>query len=231
MLVGYSFLLPSPLATCQRLLELAMTADFWIFVTASMGRILAGFSLGLVTGCFLAVVTAASPWCHDFFKPFLAVVKSTPVASFIILALVFFSSSRVPIFATFLIVLPLVWANIFSGITKTDRQLLTMARGFDMGFGAKVRHIYVPSIVPYFSAAATTALGMAWKAGIAAEVISIPRNAIGTALYNSKIYLATADLFAWTVTIVLLSLALERLLVRLVNRIHRLPSAAGGAIR
>lgn len=228
-LVNMSLLFPSPYATFSRLLELALTIDFWYAVFSSMLRILIGFLLGLIVGSLLAVLTSVSAWCYDFFKPLLSVIKATPVASFIILALIFFTSSRVPAFAAFLIVMPIIWANVHNGIKKTDRQLLAMARAYDFKRRTTVRHIYLPSLLPYFTAAATTAMGMAWKAGIAAEVIAVPRNAIGAALYESKIYLATTDLFAWTVMIILLSLLLEGLFTRLVNQRKRRPASTGSS--
>ena len=79
--------------------------------------------------------------------------------------------------------------------------------------------IYVPSILPYFMAGCTTGLGLAWKAGVAAEVLAMPRNSIGLQLYNAKVYLETSDLFAWTLVIILLSMLLEKLLVALMRRL------------
>ena len=84
-----------------------------------------------------------------------------------------------------------------------------------------MRLIYLPSLRPYLLAAVTTAMGLAWKSGVAAEVLCIPRPAIGTQIYNSKLYLDIPDLFAWTVAVVALSLLLEGLLRALLERDKR----------
>ena len=73
--------------------------------------------------------------------------------------------------------------------------------------------------MPHFRSACRAALGMAWKAGIAAEIISMPRGVIGTMIGESKLYIETVDTFAWTLTVILLSLAIEALVTALLK--HR----------
>ena len=72
-------------------------------------------------------------------------------------------------------------------------------------------------MLPYFASACRTALGLAWKAGVAAEVLCLPEAAIGTQVYQAKIYLETPDLFAWTLVVLALSFALEGLLGKLLS--------------
>ena len=109
-------------------------------------------------------------------------------------------------------VVPVVWENLFRGIRAADPQLLEMAKAYRFSAVKTAVLIYLPSLRPYFSAALTTAMGLAWKSGAAAEVLCLPKRAIGTQIYNSKLYLEIPDLFAWTVVVVTLSLILEKLL-------------------
>lgn len=213
--VGQALLLPSPWQVAVALAQLAGQAAFWRAVDASVLRILAGFAIGMLTGFALAVLTSRFRWWHAFFSPFLSAVKATPVASFIMLALVWLRVDGVPVFATFLIVLPVVWANVSAGIGAADPQLLEMARAFRMPRWQRVRRVYWPTIRPYFRAAITMGMGMAWKAGVAAEVIATPRQSLGAYLYNAKIYLDTSGLFATTAVVIVLSILLERLVKRL----------------
>ncbi len=211
--VNMELLVVSPLTVLRRLIELGQTADFWRFALGSLGRILVGFGLGCVVGTLLAVVCAACSFSRAFFSPAITVIKSTPVASFIILALVWLTGQYVPIFIAFLMVLPVVYANVYQGIGEVDQKLLEMAQVFGMSRRKKLTKIYMPSVMPYFMAASRTALGLAWKAGVAAEVIGVTKGSIGRQLYYSKIYLETADLFAWTAVVIVLSLLLEKLFV------------------
>lgn len=214
LVIQQEILIVSPVDVFSRLMELVITKKFWLTTLASLFRIVLGYLYALVVGTMLATLCAVLPPAGEVLAPALSIVKSTPVASFIILALVWMKTGNVPILVSFLIVLPTVWGNLFEGIRNTDRRLLEMARVYHIKPLRRLKQIYFPSVLPYFMAAAKTSLGFAWKAGIAAEVISIPKYAIGTQLYHSKVYIETVDLFAWTVVVILLSVLLEKLFVK-----------------
>lgn len=216
--VGQEILVVSPARVLERLAGLSGQADFWLTVFYTMLRILEGYLLGFLLGAAFAVLCAWSGICHMFLRPMISVIKATPVASFIILALVWMRSELVPVFATALIVLPIVWGNVIEGIQKTDESLLQMARVFRFSRLKTARCVYVPSLMPYLLAACTTGMGLAWKAGVAAEVLSSIPLSVGGQIYNAKIYLETADLYAWTAVVILLSVLLERLLLFIIRK-------------
>ena len=209
---GNELLLPYPMTVLRALARLGGTASFWRTVAASLLRILAGMALGVAAGILLAVLTSGSCWCDRLLSPAIRVIRATPGASFILLVLLSPGRNVVPVSIAARMVLPVVWENFTRGIAATDPQLLEMARAYRFSGMKTVRLIYLPSLRPYFSAALTNAMGLAWKSGAAAEVLCLPRQAIGTQIYNSKLYLEIPDLFAWTVTVVSLSLILEKLL-------------------
>lgn len=221
MFIDSSVLLPDPASTLRRLCEMVRGAELWTAVGFSLLRILLGFAVGMIAGCALGAVTAAFPALRELFRPLMTIIKSTPVASFIILALVLIPSGSVPSFTVLLMVVPVFWTNVYTGAEQTDRSLLEMAQVFRLSRAEKLRSIYIPSIMPYFTGALTSGIGLAWKAGIAAEVICVTRDSIGKGLYQSKIYMITEDLFAWTAVVIILSLILENALVALINTITR----------
>jgi len=215
---GNELLLPYPATVLAALLRLGATPLFWESVALSLTRILAGLALGVGMGVLLAVLTCASPLLDCILSPAIRVVRATPVASFILLVLLWTGRGMVPVVISALMVLPVVWANLSRGIRATDPQLLELARAYRFSRLKQARLIYWPSLRPYLSAALTTGMGLAWKSGAAAEVLAQPRLALGTQIYNSKLYLEVPDLFAWTVAVVALSLLLEKLLGLLVGR-------------
>ena len=225
--VQEEILLVSPFSVLCRLGELARTEEFWLTITGSMLRILLGFVIALITGTLLAVATSRSKLCYTLFYPIVSIIKATPVASFIILAMVWLTSAKIPVFTASLIVLPLFWQNVSNGIAETDKNLLEMAQVYHFGKLRTLVKIYVPSVLSYFSAACDIGIGMAWKAGVAAEVLANTSLSIGGNLYNAKIYLETPDLFAWTAAIIVLSIALEKGLGRLMRWAIRRLSAGG----
>lgn len=209
LLVDKEVLLPSPIVTAESLLSLMRESTFWIQCGWSLLRILTGLFTGITIGVFLAVLTAAFPWTQTLIAPFLTVIRSTPVASFIVLALVWIGRGQVPSFAACLMVLPVIWNSITTAVKQADPSLMEMMHVFSFSIGKKLRNFYIPTILPSFAAGIRTSLGLAWKAGVAAEVLCTPAFAIGTSLYESKVYLESAELFAWTITVILLSLLLE----------------------
>ena len=160
-------------------------------------------------GIFLAVLAYWSKTVEILIAPVIAVVKSTPVASFIILCLIWIPSRNLSVFISFLMVLPVIYTNILEGIQQTDSKILEMAKVFQVNPGRKIRYIYVSQVLPYFLSACRLSLGMCWKAGVAAEVIGVSSGSIGEKLYNAKIYLNIPDLFAWTIVIIVISFVFE----------------------
>lgn len=217
VMLGEELLLVSPIKVLKRLGELSIEPTFWSSVWFSGSRILGGCMLAAVAGILLAVVAGMLRLADILLWPFLAAIKATPVASFIIICLIWFPSESLGMLMSFLMVLPLIYSNILEGIRQTDGKLLEMARVFRMKKAKCVRYIYLPSVMPYLMSSLKVAVGLAFKAGIAAEVIGIPKGSIGAMLYQAKIYLNSADLFAWTVAVVAISILMEKCVVALLN--------------
>ena len=217
MIIGEEVLLVSPFKVIARLSELVLEKEFYSAVAFSFVRITFGFALAVVFGTLFATVAYRWHTVEVFLWPYMSVIKATPVASFIILCLIWLNSSSLPIFISFLMALPIIYTNLLAGFKSTDKKMLQMADIFRFSFRKKLIYIYLPNIKPYFLSACSVALGLTWKAGIAAEIISIPDGSMGEMLYNAKLYLATADLFSWTVAIVCVSILFEKLFMKLIN--------------
>ena len=203
-------LLVSPVRVLLRLGQLMSTILFWKSIFFTLSRIACGFFLAVAIGCVLAAAASRYHKIRALLAPAMLTVKSVPVASFTILALIWFSAKNLSVLISFLMVLPIIYTNVLSGINQVDRQLLEMAQVFCIPKLRVFRYIYLPQLFPFFYAASTISLGMSWKAGVAAEVIGIPQGSIGERLQQAKIYLDTPDLFAWTLVVVGLSLVFER---------------------
>lgn len=210
-------LLVSPVRVACRLAQLVRTLAFWRSVCFTLSRIASGFLTAVVAGCVLAAVSSRSVRAKELLAPVMLAVKSVPVASFVILALIWFSSKNLSVLISFLMVLPVIYTNVLCGIASVDRQLLEMARVFRVSGLRVVRYICLPRILPFFYSACSVSLGLSWKAGVAAEVIGIPRGSVGERLQQAKVYLDTPDLFAWTLVIAAASLMFERAVLFLVR--------------
>lgn len=223
--IGQEILLVSPVSVAKRLWELlsgagsaAAAADFWRSVAFSFFRIIGGFFLASLAGTLLAALAAAFRPIQELLAPAMATIKAIPVASFIILVLIWVPSRNLSVVISFLMVLPVMYTNVQNGIRSTDRELLEMAEVFHIPLGRRIRYIYLSQLLPFLRSGFSLSLGLCWKAGVAAEVIGIPKGSIGEKLYQAKIYLETADLFAWTLVIVAMSVLFEKCFLFLVDR-------------
>lgn len=217
MLLGQKILLASPLEVAERLSVIWREPGFFSSIAFSLLRIVGGFFAALLLGTALAALASRFSLAETLLRPYMLTIKSVPVASFIVIALIWLSSANLSVFISFLMVLPIIYTNLLSGLKSSDRLLDQAAAVFRMSARRRLLYIRLPQIRPYLTSACTVALGLAWKAGIAAEVIGIPDGSIGERLYEAKVYLATADLFAWTAVIVLCSLIFEKLFLLLLG--------------
>lgn len=217
--VDNEILMVTPLGALKRFCELCFGGVFWKSMFASLGRIGAGFLLGALTGLVLAVLGSRFTLLRDVLSPFMTLCKTVPVASFVVLLLIWWGSAYLAVAICFLIVLPNIYISTLEGIAAADKKLLEMARVFRMPHWNRVMYIYRPALRPFLNSSLKLSLGMCWKSGVAAEVIGTPANSIGEQLYFSKIHLDTAGVFAWTAVIILLSIGFERLILWLAEGI------------
>lgn len=217
--VASSLILASPLAVLKTLAGLVPSAAFWHTVCQSTARILAGFFLGLAAGLALACLSAAFAFVRVLLHPLVLTVKSVPVASFTVLALFWLrDAANLSMLISFLMVVPVVYANTLEALLSVDAALPEMAKVFRLGAVRTARYIYAPAAAPGVRAACRVGLGLCWKSGVAAEVIGITSGSLGEMLYNAKLLLSAADLFAWTLVIILLSFGFEKLFLAALGR-------------
>jgi len=215
--VDFEILLASPAAVAGVLWDLVPASDTWITVAFSMARILMGFGIGAAAGLVLAVLADQVPLLDTLLWPYVTVMKSVPVASFIIIVLIWLGPRELSSFISFLMVFPVVYTNLLEGLRSTDKKLLEMAKVHKVSWGKRLMYIYGPHLRSYLLSACSVALGLSWKSGIAAEVIGVADGTIGERLYEAKIYMATDEVLAWTVLFLVVSIALEKLLMQLLR--------------
>ena len=216
--INNAFILPSPIQVLKAMFKLFQDPKFLMITAQSLIRIFLGVLIAIIVGIFIAVFSVRFSFVNMLITPFMSTVKATPVASFIFVAIIFLTRNILPVFITILLVLPIIWTNISSGIRSTSKELLEVAKVYRFSPITKITKLYIPTVIPYFLAACRSALGMAWKAGVAAEVLCIPTAAIGTELYYAKTYMDTESLFAWTLITILLSLVIEKSIVFFISK-------------
>ena len=221
LLIGERLILVSPVAVFGRLLTIWREPGFFASLWFSFSRITLGFLLASLLGTALAVLAWRFRVAEILLRPYMVTVKTVPVVSFIVLAYVWLSSAAISTFICFLIVLPTVYTGLLSGLRSADPKMTEMAKVFRIPFGRRLRAIYLPHLTPYILSAASLSAGLAWKSGVAAEIISIPGGSIGERIHYADLWLLTEDMYAWTVILVLASVAFEKLFVFLLKKVLR----------
>lgn len=220
VLIQNTVIFVGPADMLRALFSLAVTPVFWQTILHSFLKITLGFLSAFLCGIVLGSLAYVCPLVKELAGPPLLLIKSVPVASFVILALIWIGSGYLSVFIAFLVVVPMIYSGTLTGLENTDNGLLEMARVFHMPLRNRIRCIYIPAVLPYLVSGCRTALGMSWKSGIAAEVIGIPEHSVGEQLYYSKLYLDTAGLFAWTAVIIVISALFEMVFLGLLKRVR-----------
>lgn len=219
--INKPLLLPSPINVALRIASLISTTTFWSTTILSLLRIMTGIISAVLLGVVLATVTTHNRILSDLFSPILTVIKVTPVASFIILALIWVGRDYVPAVISALMVLPIICNNVSAGLRNIDPKLLELAKVYRLPRFTRFYRITIPSVMPYFLSAIQSSIGIGWKAGIAAEVLTVPALSIGKMIFESKMYMETVDLFAWTLVVIVISLVIETVLLKTLKQISK----------
>ncbi|SHH10678.1 NitT/TauT family transport system permease protein [Anaerosphaera aminiphila DSM 21120] len=219
--ISEEILFVSPLKVIPQIFVNLSDGVFWRALISTLSKISLGFIVGFVIGTALATLSYKFKVVRELLYPLILFLKSVPVVSFIILILFFMSSERLPIFISVIIVIPIIYLNVYEGLINVDKKYLNMAKVFDVGILKEISYIYIPSLKGYIQSGLELSVGMAWKSGLAAEVIALPKYGIGTLIYNCKIYLDTVNLFSYTILAVVVAFLFEKLVLYIFRRIAR----------
>ena len=218
LLINEPLFLPTPLAVLSAFGRIFGKGSAYLTALASLVRILTGFFEGILLGILLAIVTELIPPLKTLLNPLLSVIRSTPVASFIMLLWLVLGNENLPIVIALLMVVPLIHGNVSAGIRHLSPELNEVCTVYRLPLKKRfLYHIY-PSVMPYFAPAFVNALGLAWKAGVAAEVLANTPLSIGKEIYFSKSYLEVEELYAWTLCVIVLSLIMEYIVRRIFRK-------------
>lgn len=215
LIINQEIYLPSPFATFKSLLDLMFDKVTYITILYSTYRTLTGFLISTFCGVILGFVCGMNKSIYNLLNPLVSIIRTVPVMSIIIIAIMWFKDTNVPVFVAFLMCFPIIWTNTIQGIASADNKLLQMCKIYSIKKIRVIKSVYFYSALPYIKAGMISALGISWKVTSAAEVLSLPKYSIGRFLYDSKVYLEIPDLFAWTIIIILLSTFFENLLKKI----------------
>ena len=219
MKLDSKILLVTPVEVLKRLTTIWKVQGFATSIWFTFYHIISGYFLAIICGILFAIL--ASKWniVETLLWPWVITIKTVPVASFIVICLIWMPVGGLSVFISFLIVFPIIYQNVLEGLRSRDAKLHEMAEVFCITWYKRMKYITMPKLKPFLMSALSVSCGMAWKAGVAAEIIGVPNGSIGKMLHNAKMYLATDDLLAWTVILVILSVAFEKVFMYIMSKV------------
>ena len=220
-IVGLPLILPSPVDVLIKLGQMSMTPLFWRVMLISSVRVFIGIVLSYVAAFALALVCHRVKLLHNIFMPAISVIKTTPVTSFILIAFVLMHRDLIPGLIAALMVFPVVFTNTIEGMRSARPELLETAFAYRLGFLDRAKCIWIPTLRPFMISAAGASVGLAIKAGVAAEVLICPEVSVGKYIFNAKQNMEYVELFAWTVAIVIFSYLLDIAFKLALKRVKR----------
>ncbi len=214
--ISYNPLFPYPHHVLAKLFELLSKGSFYLSTLSSLVRIFVSTTIAVILGIAVSIICSKFSFLHSLIQPLLSTIKSVPVTVFVfILYLLIFDFTSM--FITILMVFPIVFANIYEGIKSVDKDLLEVCQAYKIPFSKRIKSLYLPAIMPYFVSALTTSIGLAWKAGIAAEALCPPDNSMGLHISLAKQNIDNEELFAWALTLIIINLIFEFVFKRLIR--------------
>ena len=205
LVLGASIILPSPLEVLKELASLVSSQDFIANLGFTILRALESFIIIVLTGSIAGILAVRSHIFNSIIKPLVTVFKATPVMSVILLAYIWLRTGAVPVFSAFLMAFPVMFVQTMAGYRNIDQKLLAMCQIYAINGKERIKHLIIPSLLPYLITGAKQTLSMIWKVVIAAEVLTLPKHGIGRALQLAQIQLETPKVFAWTIVAILLT--------------------------
>ncbi len=215
--VRQQLILPGPVDVAVALAGLVGTPSFWAKVGFSALRIMGATLAAYVAAVSLALASARWRLVRVMARPPLVAVKSTPVVCVVVLLLMWLGSANVSVAAVFLMALPALYFPVLEGLDHVSVARCELFGVHGVRGAARSLGLVWPEVLPFLCAASETVVGMAWKAGVAAELIGVPAGSIGERIYQAKLLLETPDLFAWTMAVIALAAVCERAFLRVLR--------------
>ncbi len=204
-----SLILPSPLEVAhvfkEEILTLGGLAETW----ETLGRFIYSYTLSVTSGVLMGVAAFRYRGIRNGIWPVITSLQATPVISWILLALLWFSSGFIPFFVLWVFIFPIITINMYEGLASTDEKLIEMARVYKFSRRDTFSKIYFPSALPYLRAGMKISANSALKVLVTAEIVGRLPGGMGSSMNNAWMNIDTASLLAWTIYLVLLTNIVE----------------------
>lgn len=211
-IINQPLILPGLMQVSERTVKLFAKKNFRLSLLASFERVVIAFLISAFIGTVSGFISGIKKEFRTFISFPLSLIRSTPVVALIMIVLFWFPSDVIPVFCALLMNLPIIIDGVSKSVENTDKKLLHMAQVFDVPVITKITCIYIPSAVPYIKGNLRTIFSQSWKIVAAGEILSLPRNGLGTLLQDSRIIMESETVFALVLVLTVSGILTEKIL-------------------
>lgn len=208
-------LIPSFPDLIRALFRLVYSPGFLVSIGTTCLRACVGLLLSLAAASITAFLLNRSEGIRLLFMPWLSLLRSVPVISFILLALIFLNPEMIPLLIAFLTMYPLLTENLLKGLMNRRDSWKILARQFHLNAWNCLFQINYPQLKPYLFSGLASAVGFGWRAIIMGEVLSQCVDGIGKRMKEAQVFIDVPELIAWTLVAIVLSWLTDKLISRL----------------
>lgn len=211
MAIGNDILLPSVFEVVKRMASQVSDSSLYLSLGATLLRVLGGFSVAFIAALITGLLSANHRKFHDYFEPLVTLTHTIPNITYMFMALIWLGSEGSVTVIVFFILYPVLYQSIYGGVLSFHPELLEVARLYPETFFYKLFHVTLPMLGPSLKEGVRGSLSLGLKVGVMAEILGQVQTGIGHQLYLGRVNLEMADIFAWTVWMILLSLLIDLL--------------------
>lgn len=207
-------ILPSPLEVLNSIKTIFSNINFISIISFTFGKTIISIFISIIIGLLIGVAMGINKQIKELIYPIVIFWQGTPVISWIMLALIWFDTSIIPIIILILSTVPNMSLGIYQGISSTDKRLLEMSYLFNVNKKKQILNLYIPSVIPYFLGGLRILISTSIKICVMAEVISKAESGIGEQINWAWINIETSEIFSWTIIIIVLSFLFEKFTIK-----------------
>ncbi len=218
-LTGNTDIFPSPLKSFMALTRLSVTEAFWIHIGTTLFRGILGGIVSLIIGFVLGFLSSINASLRGFIIPWVVLLRSIPVISVILLAIIWLAPGFVPFFIMLITVTPIIVEEVSEGIIDINGRYREMINIYQVSLMRQLRHVIFPGLLPRVASGFSLGMGYGWRAIVVGEVLSRPQWGIGDRMAHAQNYFNVDELIAWTVVLIIISYFFDKLIEKIKQRL------------
>ncbi|MDO4500824.1 MAG: ABC transporter permease subunit [Erysipelotrichaceae bacterium] len=217
IVVNKTFILPGILEIAFSLKEIVFNVKFLSIVFTSLFRVFIGLLTSFILALLLSLLSYFNKTIKEFFEPVYLLLKTIPNVTYIIVSLLWLGRNGSVLLVSALVVFPILYNSILNALFNIDKELIEITDTYNGSNIYKIRKIYLPLIRNDILLSLKNSCSLGFKVAIMAEILSQVKTGIGRELHFARINYLMADIFAWTIIIIVISYLIDYLLNKLIS--------------